>query len=72
MKTNHNDFKVGDRVKVYSLMNPKECLRGEDVIIRISPMSSGSETLLWLERYGAYHPDACEKIMEVNNETKRS
>lgn len=66
MIKNKNDFKIGDRVKVFSLMNPKRDYKGEDTIISISPMCSGGEIMLWLRKYGAYHPDACERINDCN------
>jgi hypothetical protein len=56
-----NRFKIGDRVRVYRLMNPRDHLLGVSVIKNIAPMHNNGEDMLWLDGIiGAWHPDACE------------
>ena len=53
-------FKVGEKVRVYSLMNPLEDYIGDRTISAVEPMYPGGETMLWFEEGGgAWHPDAC-------------
>lgn len=60
-------FKVGDKVNVYSLMNPRRDFKAVATISDIGPMHGGTEDMLWLGSgeggariRGAWHPDSCE------------
>lgn len=63
----HQDFKVGSKVKVYSVMYPRRMYKGTAEIERIASTSPKGEELFWLkgEVSGAWHPDACE-LLELN------
>jgi hypothetical protein len=54
-------MKIGDKVKVYRMMNPRRDFKRISTILDIGPMHGGGETMLWLDSIsGAWHPDACE------------
>ena len=56
-------FEVGQRVKVYGLMNPQRDFIDERTIKSIVPMHSGGKDMLWFEEGGgAWHPDACQPV----------
>jgi len=61
------EFTVGQKVRVYGLMNPRRDYKGVRTIEHIGPMHSGGENMLWFEHGGgAWHPDACEPADEMN------
>lgn len=57
-------FKAGDKVKVYSVMYPRQMYKGTSEVIDIAPTYEGGEMFLWLvgEVRGLWHPDACELV----------
>ena len=62
-------FKIGDVVKVFSLMNPRRDFKGYATIRDIGPMNDEGEDMLWLKGHqirvsGAIHPDSCELAKE--------
>lgn len=60
-------FKIGDQVKVYSAMYPRQMYKGTAEVKDIGPTYEGGQDLLWLkgEVRGAWSPDACELIGEI-------
>lgn len=63
----HNcEFKPGDRVRVYGLMNPRREPKGVMTVARVGPMAGGP-VMVWLDGVpGAWHPDALELIERGN------
>lgn len=56
-----SDFKIGDIVRYYGLMNPLRDPKGKAKVVDI--VSPYGQTMLFLKGVrGAWHPDACELI----------
>jgi hypothetical protein len=66
VKKNKHKFEVGQKVRVYGLMNPRRDYKEDRIIKAIGPMHSGPD-MIWFEGGGgAWHPDACEPINETD------
>lgn len=58
-------FEIGQKVKVYGLMNPLEDYKGIRTIKHIGPMHGSKRDMLWFEGGGgAWDPKACEPVEE--------
>lgn len=70
-------FKVGDRVEVYSLMNPLRDFKGHATVVDVGPMYAGGEDMLWLNGEagvrvrGAWSSEACSMAREPIGEIKK-
>jgi hypothetical protein len=61
------DLKIGDMVRVYSLINPKMDLKGIYKIKYLGEMNATSGTMAWLEGLrGAWCLDALELVEKVS------
>ena len=63
-------FKVGDRVEVYSLMNPLRDFKCFALVVDVGPMHGNGDDMLWLKGEngvvvrGAWSPEACAMARE--------
>jgi hypothetical protein len=69
VKTNamSEKLKIGDKVKVFEIMNPRRYFKCIGTIKFIGPMFNGGKDMIWIEELGScYHPDSVEKVEEPN------